>query len=68
MKIKVTKIVSSHLDQSEIGIIHLTGFRDSTACGLANEDFDKIETHQELTCITCKEILEWTKKISKIKK
>jgi hypothetical protein len=67
MKIKITKVIG-YFSTAEIGEIHLMGAIDTTACGLANEDYHSITTNKELTCSTCKTMLGWAKRASKISK
>jgi len=67
MKIKLIEAVGHYVDHSAVGNVHLIGVLDSTACGLALEDYDYVKSTKELTCETCKTFLSWAKKVSKIK-
>lgn len=64
MKVLFTKAVGKHSDDIYVGEVHLTGAFDSTACGLANENYDKRPTKKPITCTTCLTVFEWAKKVS----
>lgn len=67
MKIKLTKEIGTMGDEFSIWKIHLRGAIDSTACGLAYEEYDYEPSSKPLTCTTCITFLAWAKKVSKIK-
>lgn len=67
MKIIITKIIGRFHDHNEIKTVHLIGALDSTACGLALEDFDYNSTTKNITCETCLTFLKWARIVYKIK-
>lgn len=66
MKIKLTKEIGSMGDETAIGKIHLMGAFDSTACGLAYEEYDYRGSKQPITCSTCIDIFNWCRNVSRV--
>lgn len=70
MKALITKLnskASSYADEDAVGEVHLIGAIDTFACGLVDEDYDSKATTKPLTCATCITMLNWAKKVSKIR-
>lgn len=65
MKVLFTKAIGRYADESCIGKVHLSGFFDTTACGLADEDYEMKETKKPIDCSTCKDVLGWAKDVAK---
>ena len=67
MKYLITGIKDgAHYQPDEVvGEVHLDGVRDTTACGLASEDFDFVKTSKPITCVTCLDFLAWAKEAAK---
>jgi hypothetical protein len=67
MKIRITKLIGDIHGDELIGTIHLRGVIDTTACGIADEDYDFKKTSKPIDCETCKTYLDWAKEVAKIK-
>lgn len=68
MKIRITKIIGDFHDPKElVGTVHLVGVIDTTACGIADEDYECKPTNKPIDCETCKSCLSWAKAAAKIK-
>lgn len=65
MKVLLKEAIGDFADEAAIGKVHLCGFHDTTACGLANEDYKQEATRKPLTCETCIDILAWAKRVAK---
>jgi len=67
MKLRITKIIGDFHDPKElIGTVHLHGAIDTTACGIADEDYDFKTTSKPIDCETCKTYLQWARSVCKI--
>jgi hypothetical protein len=65
MKIKITKAVGNYADDTSVGKVHIIGYDDRTACGLALEEYDYNTSTQKVSCTTCIMILEWCRSVTK---
>lgn len=56
------------LDVISIGRVHLVApIDDVTACGLAIDEYDYVETDKRVDCESCRKFIEWAKKVAKEK-
>lgn len=67
MKAEIIKILGHYSEEDSKGTVHLYGYNDTFACGLALEDYETKSTKKPITCSTCIDMLLWAKKVSKIK-
>jgi len=65
MKVRITKAEGHYAEEDAVGEVHLLGPIDSTACGLALEDYQYKSTNRAVSCTTCIDFLQWAKDVAK---
>lgn len=58
----------NHYDKNVDNKIHLIGADDNyTACGIAMDEYNYLETDKKITCNECKAFQAWAKAVAKLK-